>query len=48
MTGKRVQFDEETWEALALARRWTRTMDFQEWPTRPSAIYCKSMAGRPT
>jgi predicted DNA-binding ribbon-helix-helix protein len=29
MTGKRVQFDEETWQALALLAR-DRMMDFQE------------------
>lgn len=29
MTGKRVQFDEETWRALALLAR-DRMMDFQE------------------
>jgi predicted DNA-binding ribbon-helix-helix protein len=29
MTGKRVQFDDETWQALALLAR-DRMMDFQE------------------
>ena len=29
MTGKRVKFDEETWQALALLAR-DRVMDFQE------------------
>jgi hypothetical protein len=43
MTGKRVQFDEETWQALALLAR-DRMMDFQELADEAPAICCTSTA----
>ena len=36
MPGKRVQFDDETWQAVDLLAR-DRMMDFRSWPRKPSA-----------
>jgi hypothetical protein len=46
MPGKRVQFDDETWHALALLAR-DRTMDFQELADEAFADLLKKH-GRPT
>ena len=46
MPGKRVQFDDQTWQAIALLASDERSI-FKPWRLKLFATSCESVEGRP-